>query len=176
MFCICACVRDFHIFFFNVCFVCCHLFSTMFNVFDVISNCSYACFDMLYCFHLFFNMCQLRSNFNTREFNSRENYWFFGHNSEPCGNFRTMLRQHLPIITPDLPIPTRNPNSSIKPEILNPMFLNIKPKIVTSINGRAYFQYVFICSSLLPFSYFFECANKPVRWQATGSYSGLYRD
>ena len=66
---------------------------------------------------------RIRSNFNTREFNSRENYRFFGHNSEPCGNFGTILRQHLPIIPPDLPIPTRDLNSSVRPEFLNPKLL-----------------------------------------------------
>ena len=33
-----------------------------------------------------------------------------------------MLRHNLPIITPDLPIPTRRQNSSVKPELLNPKF------------------------------------------------------
>ena len=70
----------------------------------------------------------LRSNFNTREFNSRENYMFFGHNSEPCRNFGTILRHKLPIIHPDLPIPTRSPNSSVQPEFLNPKFLYENPK------------------------------------------------
>ena len=28
----------------------------------------------------------VRSNFHTREFDSREHYRFFGHTSEPCGN------------------------------------------------------------------------------------------
>ena len=65
----------------------------------------------------------LRSNFNTREFNSRENYRFYGHNSEPCRNFGTILRRKLPIITPDLPIPTRGLNSSAQPKFLNPKFL-----------------------------------------------------
>ena len=67
---------------------------------------------------------KLRSNFNTREFNSRENYRFFGHNSEPCGNFWTILRHKLPIIHPDLPIPSNNLNSSVQPEFLNPIFLH----------------------------------------------------
>ena len=31
-----------------------------------------------------------------------------------------MLRQNLPVVTPDLPIPTRRQNSSVKPELLNP--------------------------------------------------------
>ena len=44
-------------------------------------------------------------------------------NSEPCGNFRTILRHKLPIIHPDLPKPTRSPNSSVQPEFLNPKFL-----------------------------------------------------
>ena len=48
---------------------------------------------------------------------------FFGHNSEPCGNFWIILRPKLPIIHPDLPIPTRSPNSSVQPEFLNPKFL-----------------------------------------------------
>jgi hypothetical protein len=55
--------------------------------------------------------------------NSRENYMFFGHNSEPCGNFWTILRHKLPIIHPDLPIPSNNLNSSVQPEFLNPIFL-----------------------------------------------------
>ena len=48
---------------------------------------------------------------------------FFGHNSEPCGNFGAILRHKLPIILPDLPIPTRSPNSSVQPEFLNPKCL-----------------------------------------------------
>ena len=74
-------------------------------------------------FLVFYWFMGLRSNFNTREINSRENYRFFGHNSEPCWNFGTILRQHLPIITPDLPIPTRDLNSSVRPEFLNPKIL-----------------------------------------------------
>ena len=62
----------------------------------------------------------LRSNFNTREFNSREHLRFLGHNSEPCGNFGTMLRHKLPVIHPDLPIPTRDLNSSVKLEFCAP--------------------------------------------------------
>ena len=31
---------------------------------------------------------------------------FFGHNSEPCGHFETILRHKLPIIHPKLPKPT----------------------------------------------------------------------
>ena len=45
---------------------------------------------------------------------------------KPCGNFGTILRRNLPIITPDLPIPTRRQNSSVKPEFLNPIFFYIK--------------------------------------------------
>ena len=75
------------------------------------------------CLMRYLLLYSLRSNFNTREFNSREHYRFFGHNSEPCGNFRTILRQHLPIIPPDLPIPTRDLNSSVRPEFLNPKFV-----------------------------------------------------
>ena len=66
----------------------------------------------------------IRSNFNTREINSRENYRCFGHNSEPCGNFWTILRHKLPIIHPDLPIPSNNLNSNVQPEFLNPMCLH----------------------------------------------------
>ena len=47
----------------------------------------------------------------------------FCHNSEPCRIFWTILRHKLPIITPDLPIPTRDLNSSVQPEFLNPKFL-----------------------------------------------------
>ena len=65
----------------------------------------------------------LRSNFDKREFNSREHHRFFSHNSEPCGYFGTILRHKLPIIHPDLPIPTRDLNSSVQPEFLNPKFL-----------------------------------------------------
>ena len=61
---------------------------------------------------------------------------FFGHNSEPCWNFGTILRRDLPIIPPDLPIPTRDLNSSVRPEFLNPIFY-IKSKMFTTINGRA---------------------------------------
>ena len=65
-------------------------------------------------------MCTaIRSNFNTREINSRDNHSFFGHNSEPCGNFWTILRHKLPIIHPDLPIPSNNLNSNVQPEFLN---------------------------------------------------------
>ena len=52
-----------------------------------------------------------------------DKYSFFDHNSEPCGNFWTILRHKLPIIHPDLPIPSNNPNSSVQPEFLNPIFL-----------------------------------------------------
>ena len=65
----------------------------------------------------------VRSNFNTSEINSRENYRFFGHNSEPCGNFWTILRHKLPIIHPDLPIPSNNLNSNVQPEFLNPTYI-----------------------------------------------------
>ena len=37
------------------------------------------------------NIDLLRSIFNTREFNSRENYRFFGHNSESSGAFLTKI-------------------------------------------------------------------------------------
>ena len=75
------------------------------------------------CKFLLISYMFVRSNFNTREFNSRENYRFFGHNSAPCGNFWTILRHKLPIIHPDLPIPSNNLNSSVQPEFLNPIFL-----------------------------------------------------
>ena len=68
----------------------------------------------------FFGPEAVRSNFNTREINSRENYRFFGHNSAPCGNFWTILRHKLPIIHRDLPIPSNDLNSSVQPEFLNP--------------------------------------------------------
>ena len=75
------------------------------------------------CFPVSFKQFQpLRSNFHIREINSRLNYTFFGHSSEPCGSFRTILRHKLPIIHPDLPIPTRSPNSSSQPEFLTPKF------------------------------------------------------
>ena len=70
----------------------------------------------------------LCSNFNTREVNSREHNWFFGHNSEPCGNFGTIFRHKLPIIHPDLPIRTRDLNSNVQPEFQNPKFLYKNPK------------------------------------------------
>ena len=38
-------------------------------------------------------------------------------------NFGTILRHKLPIIHPDLPIATRDLNSSVQPEFLNPNFL-----------------------------------------------------
>ena len=47
----------------------------------------------------------------------------FGHNSEPCGNFWTILRHKLPIIHPELPIATRDLNYSVQSEFLNPKFL-----------------------------------------------------
>ena len=76
----------------------------------------------------------LRSNFNTREINSRENYRFFGHNSAPCGNFWTILRHKLPIIHPDLPIPSNNLNSNVQPEFLNPNFQRkIRKNILISL-------------------------------------------
>ena len=53
---------------------------------------------------------------------------FFGHNSEPCGNFWTILRHKLPIIHPDLPIPSNNLNSNVQPEFLNPSFLYVESK------------------------------------------------
>ena len=76
----------------------------------------------MFLINLFFGAL-LRSNFNTREINSRENYRFFDHNSEPCGNFWTILRHKLPIIHPDLPIPSNNLNSNVPPEFLNPTCL-----------------------------------------------------
>ena len=44
------------------------------------------------------------------------------YNSEPRGNFRTILRHKLPIIHPELPIPTSDLNSSVQPEFPNPKF------------------------------------------------------
>ena len=69
-------------------------------------------------FYVFYDL--LGSNFNTREINSRDNDRFFGHDSEPCGNFWTILRHKLPIIHPDLPKPSNNLNSNVQPEFLNP--------------------------------------------------------
>ena len=54
---------------------------------------------------------------------------FLGHNSEPCRNFGTILRHKLPIIHPDLPIPTRDLNSSVQSEFLKPKFLYENPKL-----------------------------------------------
>ena len=59
------------------------------------------------------------------QINSRERYMFVGHNSEPCGNFWTILRHKLPIIHPDLPIPSDNLNSDVQPEFLNPIYIYI---------------------------------------------------
>ena len=81
----------------------------------------------------------LRSNFNTRELSTVLFFCFFGHNSLPRRSYKTILRHKLPIITPELPIPTRNLNSSVRPKFLNPIFY-IKPETITSINGRAYGQ------------------------------------
>ena len=44
---------------------------------------------------------------------------FLGHTSEPCGNFWTILRHKLPIIHPNLPIPSNNLNSNVQPEFVN---------------------------------------------------------
>ena len=52
----------------------------------------------------------------------------FGHGSSPIRNQETVLRHNLPIINPDLPIPSRDLNSSIQPELLNPKFLHKSPK------------------------------------------------
>ena len=53
----------------------------------------------------------------------------FGHNSLPRRKQITILRHKLPIITPDLPIPTRRQNSSVKPELLKPNLLYKSLKI-----------------------------------------------
>ena len=58
---------------------------------------------------------------------SRFLYRIVGHNSEPCRNFGTILRHKLPIIHPDLPIPTRDLNSSVQPELLNTKCLDRNP-------------------------------------------------
>ena len=50
-------------------------------------------------------------------------HFLLGHNSEPCGNFATILRHKRPIITPDLPIPARRQNSSVKREFFESVFL-----------------------------------------------------
>ena len=47
-----------------------------------------------------------------------------GHNSEPCGNFGTILRHKLPVIHPDLPRSTTDLNSSAQSQFLNPTFLH----------------------------------------------------
>ena len=52
--------------------------------------------------------------------------YVFGHHSKPCGNFGTRLRHKLPIIHPDLPVATRDLNSSVQPELLNPKFLSYR--------------------------------------------------
>ena len=93
--------------------------------FNLFCDC-FTCVTMSTCYVCFWR--NVRSNFNTREINSRENNRLLGHNSEPCGNFGTILRHKLPIIHPDLPIPTRDPNSSVQPEFLHPKFLYRNPK------------------------------------------------
>ena len=87
-----------------------------------------SCLNRLRIFQLLDHVQSLRSNFNTREFNCREHDRFLGHNSESCGNFRTVLRHKLPIIHPDLSIPTSDLSSSVKPEFLNPKSLSKNPK------------------------------------------------
>ena len=81
----------------------------------------------------------LRSNFNTRQINSRENYRFFGHNSEPCGNFWTILRHKLPIIHPDHPIPSNNLSSNVQPENL----ITLRPRGESKL---ALFSFGWLCS------------------------------
>ena len=46
-----------------------------------------------------------RSNFNTREFNSRELFWFFGHNLAPHHAFLTKIGGMKAISVPDLSKP-----------------------------------------------------------------------
>ena len=55
-------------------------------------------------------MIPIRSNFDSRGVDSREIGRSFGHNSEPVRSSEIMLRHYLPIITPDLPIPTKDLN------------------------------------------------------------------
>ena len=86
------------------------------------SKCTYSYFFLGFHMFPYISLDSLRSNFNTREINSRANYKFVGHNSEPCGNFWTILRHKLPIIHPDLPIPSNNLNSSVQSQFLNPIF------------------------------------------------------
>ena len=47
----------------------------------------------------------LRSNFNTRELNSRELFCFFGHRKNPSERFWRKLEEILPTILPELAKP-----------------------------------------------------------------------
>ena len=49
----------------------------------------------------------LRSNFNSRGVNSRELFWFFGHNSLPYHAIWTKIGGNLPTDLPDLPKPSK---------------------------------------------------------------------
>ena len=84
------------------------------------------------------------SNGNTREVNRSGNCKCFGHNSEPCGNFGTISRHKLPIIHPELPIPTRDLNSSIQPKFLNPAFFYTKPTKLREYQRPS--AHLFVCT------------------------------
>ena len=64
---------------------------------------------------------------------------YLGHNSEPCGYFRTILRHKLAIILPELPIPTRSLNASVQPEFLNPTVLYKDPLLCIKSHIGLYF-------------------------------------
>ena len=47
-------------------------------------------------------------------------FCFFGHNSEPHHAFWTKIGGNLPLSLPELPIPTRDLNSSSRPKFFRP--------------------------------------------------------
>ena len=91
---------------------------------------------------------------------------FVGHDSEPCGNFGTISRHKLPIIHPDLPIPTRSPHFISHPEFLNPKSLYQNPKNLVN----SYCFLVFLDFAMLSYAFsawwpWQACSLSP--WQAS---------
>ena len=68
-------------------------------------------------------------------------FMFSDHNSAPSRSQETILRQILPIITPDLPIPSRSLNSIIRPEFFNSKFTYNIAAAGGGRSGVAKFEY-----------------------------------
>lgn len=75
----------------------------------------------------------------------------FGCNSEPCGSFETILTHKLPIIHQDLPVPTRDLNSSLQPEFLNPKSIYKSEKALITPFMNSFFRPITSGISYSPF-------------------------